>query len=405
MQSIVSDVDRASTPRSPRHRPKFGRRGERAGLRLLALAAVLSSVVLLPMARAGADPVSDSQNRVNSVSGQLQGAEAQAAQIAGQLQADSARLDILAQQYELAQEHVQDLDAQLVTTKAQIAQTQARVNADQANLRNEALQSYMSGATDSSFASLFNSGGEQGLVAQEYRQVASDHISSAIDALHQAQAALAAQENQLQTTEAQARAAADQAAAAQQQAQTVESQQQAQLNQVKGQIATLVVQKQQAEAAAAAAAYQAKLAAEQAAAASSHGGNGGTFTNVAVSPGAGGAVQAAESQLGVPYRWGGESPRGSPNPGFDCSGLTQWSWRQAGVSLPRTAQEQYDAIPHVSMSSLQPGDLIFWNDGTSSVQHVGMYVGNGNMIDAPHTGDVVKIEPIYYGGLVGAGRP
>jgi cell wall-associated NlpC family hydrolase len=359
------------------------------------------------MSRAFADPVSDSQNRVNQVSGQLQNAQAQAAQIAAQLQADSARLDVLAQQYELAQEHVQELDAQLVTTRTQIAQTQARVAAAQANLRNAALQSYMSGATDNAFENLFNSGGEQALVTQEYRRVASDHISSAIDALHQAQTALANQEQQLQTTEAQAKSAADQAAAAQQQAQTVEAQQQAQLNQVKGQIATLVAQKQQAQQAAAAAAYQAKLAAEQAAAAAAaaHPGGGPTYTNVSVSPGAGGAVQAAESQLGVPYRWGAESPRGSANPGFDCSGLTQWSWRQAGVSLPRTAQEQYDAIPHVPMSALQPGDLVFWNDGTSSVQHVGMYVGNGDVVDAPHTGDVVKIEPIWGNGLVGAGRP
>lgn len=351
--------------------------------------------------------MSDSQNRVNQVSGQLQGAEAQAAQIAAALQADSARLDVLAQQYELAQERVQSLDAQLATTRTQIAQTEARVSAAQANLRAAALQSYMSGTTDTAFESLFSSGGEQALVTQEYRQVASDHISSAIDALHQAQTALASQETQLQTTETQARSAANEVAASQQQAQAVQAQQQGQLNQVKGQIATLVAQKQQAQAAEAAAAYQAKLAAEQAAAAAaSHGGsNGATYTNVAVSPGAAGAVQAAESQLGVPYEWGGESPRGSPNPGFDCSGLTQWSWRQAGVGLPRTAQEQYDAIPHVSMSAIQPGDLIFWNDGTSSVQHVGMYIGNGNVVDAPHTGDVVRIQAIWYNGLVGAGRP
>lgn len=362
------------------------------------------SFVLLPLSRAAANPVSDTQNHLNQVSSQLANAQAQAAQIAAQLQADSARLDVLASQYEQAQEQVQALDAQLTTTRAQIAQTKARVVAAQATLRAAALKSYMSGTTDNSFESLFTSGGEQALVTQEYRQVASAHISSAIDTLHQAQAALAAQENQLQTTEDQARAAASQVAAAQQQAQTVEAQQQAQLDQAKGQVATLVAAKQQAQQAAAAAAYQAQLAAEQAAAAANHGG-GATFTNVSVSPGAGGAVQAAESQLGVPYRWGAESPKGSPDPGFDCSGLTQWAWRQAGVSLPRTAQEQYDAIPHVSMSSIQPGDLVFWNDGTSSVQHVGMYVGNGDVVDAPHTGDVVRIQAIWGNGLVGAGRP
>ncbi|HZU79088.1 MAG TPA: C40 family peptidase, partial [Acidimicrobiales bacterium] len=94
-----------------------------------------------------------------------------------------------------------------------------------------------------------------------------------------------------------------------------------------------------------------------------------------------------------------------PGVGFDCSGLTQWAWRQAGVSIPRTAAAQYDALPHVSLSSLQPGDLVFWNDGTSSVQHVGMYVGNGDVIHAPQTGQDVQITPIWTNGLVGAGRP
>ena len=395
---VLSDVGRSSTPRSPRLRGK-------AGFRLLGLLAVVSLVVL-PVARAGADPVSDSQNRVNQVSGQLQNAQAQAAQIAAQLQADNAKLDELAQQYEAAQEQVQQLDGQLATTRAQIADTEARVAKAQANLRTAALQTYMSGATDNAFETLFSSGGEQGLVTQEYRQVASDRISSAIDTLHQAQAALATQQNQLQATEAEAKAAAAQVAQSQHQAEAVQAQQQTQLNQVKGQIATLVAQKQQAQAAAAAAAYQAKLAAEQAAAAAASSNRGGpTFTNISVSPGAAGAVQAAESQLGVPYVWGGESPKGSANPGFDCSGLTQWSWRQAGVSLPRTAQEQYDAIPHVPLSSMQPGDLVFWDDGTSSVQHVGMYIGNGDVVDATHTGDYVREQAIWSNGLVGAGRP
>ena len=101
----------------------------------------------------------------------------------------------------------------------------------------------------------------------------------------------------------------------------------------------------------------------------------------------------------MPYVWGGESP----GQGFDCSGLTQWSWRQAGVSLPRTAAAQYDAIPHVPLSDLQPGDLLFW--GFGGISHVGMYVGGGDIINAPETGEVVRIEAIWNNGLVGAGRP
>ncbi|HVC69486.1 MAG TPA: NlpC/P60 family protein, partial [Acidimicrobiales bacterium] len=85
--------------------------------------------------------------------------------------------------------------------------------------------------------------------------------------------------------------------------------------------------------------------------------------------------------------------------------LTQWSWAQAGVSIPRVAADQYDAIPHVPLSDIEPGDLIFWDDGTSSIQHVAIYIGNGNVVTAPETGERIRIQPIWNNGLVGAGRP
>lgn len=363
---------------------------------------LVSSVV--PALGAGADPVSTSQSHANAVASQLQAAQAQAASISAQEQADAAKLDELAQQYEIAQQQVASLDAQISQTQSQIQQAQARVNVAEAKLRAAALQSYMSGNSNmSAFEDLFSSGNTQSMVTQEYRRVASGNISNAIDQLHVAETALNSQESQLQGTETQARAAAAQVASARDNAAAVEAQVKASLAQASSQVAQLVVQKQQADAAVQAAKYQQQLAAEAAAQAAAA--NQGTFANVPVAPGAAGAVQAAESQLGVPYVWGGESPKGSPDPGFDCSGLTQWSWRQAGVSLPRTAQEQYDAIPHVALVDLQPGDLVFWNDGTTSVQHVGMYVGNGNVIDAPETGEYVQIQPIWTNGLVGAGRP
>ena len=377
---------------------------------------VVAVTVMIPATRAAADGVSQSQNQLNQINNQLQGVQAQANQIEGQLEADGAKLDVLAQQYEVAQQQVEQLDAQLAATKAQIEATQAHVQATQAQLRREALQAYMSGATDEEFAGLFSSGGERGMAVHEYQQVAGARMQQTIDTLHQEQQALTLQQGQLQNTETQARSAAAAVATSEQQAQALQAQQQATLSQVKGQVATLIAQQQQAKQQLAAALYQqqqaAAAAAQRAAAAAaaaqhSGGGVGGgpVSANVPVSPGAAGAVQAAESQLGVPYVWGGESPRGSPHPGFDCSGLTQWSWGQAGVAIPRTAQEQYDAIPHVPMSALQQGDLIFWDDGTTSVQHVGMYVGNGNVIDAPQTGQNVQIQPIWYNGLVGAGRP
>ena len=115
-------------------------------------------------------------------------------------------------------------------------------------------------------------------------------------------------------------------------------------------------------------------------------------------------MQAAESQIGVPYVWGGESPKGSGSPGFDCSGLTAWSWGQVGVGLPHFSGAQMADSTPVPVSDLQPGDLLFYGPGGSD--HVAMYVGPGTMIEAPYTGASVWITGLRLGGdFVGAGRP
>jgi cell wall-associated NlpC family hydrolase len=117
-----------------------------------------------------------------------------------------------------------------------------------------------------------------------------------------------------------------------------------------------------------------------------------------VSAGAATAVRAALGQLGVPYRFAAASP----GQAFDCSGLTMWAWAQAGVSLPHFAASQYAMLPHVPLSDLQPGDLVFFY---RDLHHVGIYIGNGNFVQAPRTGDVVKISPLAGRDLVGAARP
>ena len=125
-----------------------------------------------------------------------------------------------------------------------------------------------------------------------------------------------------------------------------------------------------------------------------------TATNpVPVSGAAGQAVAYAYSKLGDPYVYGATGPSS-----FDCSGLVQAAWASAGVAIPRTTYEQVAALPAVSTSDLQPGDLLFM-DGDG---HVGIYVGGGYLIDAPQTGEDVEKVPLagwYKANLDSAARP
>ncbi len=128
-------------------------------------------------------------------------------------------------------------------------------------------------------------------------------------------------------------------------------------------------------------------------------------TPAAAAPGlaAQAAVDFAQAQLGVPYRWGGDGPGEG---GFDCSGLTHAAYQAAGISLPRTAQAQYQAGPRLPPGApLAPGDLVFFGTSPAHVTHVGMVIGLGQMIDAPHAGAFIRIEPYARSPYLGAARP
>jgi cell wall-associated NlpC family hydrolase len=131
--------------------------------------------------------------------------------------------------------------------------------------------------------------------------------------------------------------------------------------------------------------------------------NGPDLPKVDASPLAAAALAFARTRLGKPYVWGATGPDA-----FDCSGLTGAAYRAAGLSLPRTSRQQWFSGPHVALADLQPGDLLFWASDTSNpstIHHVALYAGNDLMVAAPHSGDVVRVQPVYLDGYIGAVRP
>ncbi|MGH6655535.1 MAG: NlpC/P60 family protein [Actinocrinis sp.] len=119
------------------------------------------------------------------------------------------------------------------------------------------------------------------------------------------------------------------------------------------------------------------------------------------------AIAFAYDRLGTPYLWGGTGTLADHGE-FDCSGLTQAAYASVGVQVPRVAADQWYAGPHVPKAQLQPGDLVFFAYNTnepSTIHHVGIYVGGGAMIDAPHTGATIRFDSISSSEYIGAVRP
>jgi cell wall-associated NlpC family hydrolase len=365
--------------------------------------------------------------------------QVQAQELAAQIEADGRRLDQMAEAVNAAQLRSQQLAGQLANLQAAMAESDAKATAARAALKQQAVMSYVVGGAPAvssvpcgprndpslaiSYAEIVTGGQKRALAA--YRAALAEQSG-------EAQQVVAAQHEatvNLQQLEA-ARSSAAQADAARRQA----------LSQVNGEIAVLVAQVEAAQQAAAKAAVltSAPTAPSSPAVTSppatsapttrrsnppaaqpgptsapkstsppttappysggSSGGSQQTGTLSPQAPGANKAIAYARAQLGKPYQWGGAGPDS-----FDCSGLTMMAWEQAGVYFPHLAQDQYDMTQRESISEALPGDLIFF--GTpSNVYHVGLYIGNGQMIDAPETGQDVSIQSIYWSNLLGAGR-
>lgn len=329
--------------------------------------------------------------------------EATASTIASRLDSEYIRLDILDEEYNNAVTRVGELRKEVSADNRAIASARASLRSDRYRLRQVAIDAYVSDGAATGLGLLMDTNSSVAPEQQTYLQAATGNIDNAVSSVERAAHALSVHEQLLARAERAAARAQELIGANRRSLQREAAALQATLSQVKGRLATAVAAQQAAQARAAAA----RAAAAAAAARQSQPPPPPPVASPPPVTGSGSgavAVRAAESQLGVPYVWGGATP----GVGFDCSGLTMWAWSQAGVQLAHGATEQYYEIPHVSMSGLQPGDLIFYGD-SSYLYHVVMYVGSGpygadTVIQAEQTGTDVMFTPIPPGAY-GAGRP
>ncbi|HZQ26853.1 MAG TPA: NlpC/P60 family protein [Acidimicrobiales bacterium] len=349
---------------------------------IVGIAPLLASALAAP---AKADPIADKK--------------AEAARIENQVEAQGERVSMLAEQLNQARIAAQNVEAALAQSQVEVAGTDALVAAARSRLRAQAVATYVKGGHLSSLQLLVGGNESTLAIRKSYMKAITGQERAALDNLAAAREQQDAKRAALENARKSARAALAKVDANQRSAAAAEAAAEATLAKVKGDLAGLVAAEAQRRAEEAARRAQADLAARQARQAADRAARPAPTLGPApaASSGAGAAVAEAQRQLGKPYQYGAAGPNS-----FDCSGLTMWSWRAGGVSLPHSAAAQYSAIRHVAVSDLVPGDLVFYG---SPIHHVGMYVGNGQMIEASRTGVPVRYSSIYRSDLVGAGRP
>jgi cell wall-associated NlpC family hydrolase len=359
--------------------------GRRRALALIAAVLVIAVIGALPKA-ASADEISDKQ--------------AQADAIAAKLDDLNHTIEQYAEAANGAQLELDALNAQVADAQAKVDAAKAEQDKHAAELRTYAIDAYVHGADDVNSA--LSSSDDFTVIGQRqgYLSAASGNRQQLIDQLRATEEDVKIQIGQLNDAQSAAEAKTRDLNDHKAQASAAASEQQQLLSQAKGELADLVAAAQAKKAAEEAAAAQARA---KAAVSSGGGGGGGSSSggggsssgggkNLGPPPsvrgGAGAAIAAAQSQLGKPYEWGAAGPNS-----YDCSGLTMYAWRAGGVSLSHFSGAQYSETTHIPLSDIQPGDLIFYE---SPSQHVALYVGNGQIIHAPHEGGVVEYDSLYY---------
>jgi peptidoglycan DL-endopeptidase CwlO len=331
--------------------------------------------------------------------------------------ANAKRADVLDERYLQARTAVQKAARKVAATKAAIEKTEASVDRLHRQLGGRAALLYMSAGNQDPIGVDVSSVQELGS-RSKYGEAAAQENLRILHLLDLTDERLQTQKDDLQGQLTAAQDRRDTVRNAQREVERVNAETQKLLDSTNDEIKVLAAKMEKDSQAAAAEAEKAWLrrqaareaAARRRAAAGKPGvgapadpGDVGTVPGDLPAPSAGAwkAVQYARAQLGKPYVYAGAGPDV-----FDCSGLTMMAWAQSGVAMEHGSRSQYMSFPHVPIDQLQPGDLVFFGDNGPMNHHVGIVVGPGVMIDAPHTGAFVELVSYFRSDLVPMGaRP
>jgi cell wall-associated NlpC family hydrolase len=335
----------------------------------------------------------------NADPGSIASKRAQAQQVLGQINQIDHSLEAAVEQYNLANVRLHKIEGDLRENRKQLTLARTNLKISQKSLAKRLVSAYTSTEDTSTLAVLLGSTSFEDMLNRvEAINSTSSQDANIVEQVRSSKLAIQHHEVELRNAHEEQQRVVSQKAAQRQHIESQLATRRSLLSSIRGEIqrmkAAEAAQQRQLEAAA-----QARIAGQTTPSVSGVGVGASTPEGSTVAPPNvhGGVVGIAMHYLGVPYVWGGSSPRG-----FDCSGLVMYVFAQIGVSLPHSSYAMFNMGTPVGLSQLEPGDLVFF----SGASHMGIYIGGGQFIHAPHTGDVVKISSLsgYYASAFIGGR-